>query len=64
MTKSFEDLELIDPLHLVFISELEESCKIYHFVHFQYLNQIIQLMRKRHCLEKMAILQSLSVLDN
>lgn len=34
MTKSFEDVELIDPLHLIFIPELEEECKIYHFLDF------------------------------
>lgn len=41
MTKSFEDVELIDPLHLFFISKLEEEYKICHFLDFWFFSQII-----------------------
>lgn len=51
MTKSFKDLELIDPLHLIFISELEEEYKIYHFLDFLLFNQT-DSWAKRQCPEK------------
>lgn len=46
-TKSFNDLDLIDPLHLIFLSELKEEDKIYRFLDFSFVNQIIWFMGKK-----------------
>lgn len=47
MTKSFEDGELIDPVHLIFISKLEEEYKIYDFLDFWFFSQIIWFTGKK-----------------
>lgn len=47
MTKFSEEEVLIDPLHLIFISELEEEYKIYHFLNFWFFSQTIWFMGKK-----------------